>query len=371
MPRPCQRRRASAIANRKSKSTKPEGPPPIRHKARQKAIHNARRGRGGGRGGRGGRGGGRGGQSQNGGDRFAKGREVREELDFIPLSGGNNFEALHRARLDEYTQSSEGEISTDSDSDSDSYGGSETDSDELGDEDMEDTEDISINIEESLPTNTKRKPPRPTVMFTIPAAMAVYKKMYQSRFPLTVLMHRTHYGLFIEDTSPDSGTYISVASSAVSRRSSVSSAPSEEIVAVEESAVLDLEAQNAARDYVFDWGVHSGKRFTEVSDQYLRTIGGQMYKYAKKHPGLLEAFEYHMPGCARLERKYHKGRLKSQPGETKAKKPAQQAPPQSQPAGTKEKKPTQQAPQPSPQNPSQKGKYRSHKRKREKKRQQP
>lgn len=137
---------------------------------------------------------------------------------------------------------------------------------------------------------------------------------------------------------------------------------------MEQSAVLDLEAQNAARDYVFDWGVHSGKRFTEVSDQYLRTIGGQMYKYAKKHPGLLEAFEYHMPGRARLSPKYHKGRPKSPSGETKAQKPT----PQAQKPTQQAQKPTQQAPpQPSSQNPQQKGAYRSHKRKRERKRQQP
>ena len=360
MPRPCQRRRASAVANRKSKSTKPEGPPPIRHKARQKAIHNARRGRGGGRGGRGGRGGGRGGQPQHGGDRFAQDRKMhteQAELDFIPLSGGNNFEPLRRKR--EWTQSSPS-VSTYSDSVS-TYSDDfiETDSDELDDEDMEDTQDISINIDESLPTNTKIKKPRPTVMFTVPAAVAVYKEMYLSRFPLIAFTVRTHYGLFQEDTSPDSGAYISFASSAVSRRSSLSSTPSEKPTANEE-AVPNLEAHNAARDYVFNWGVNSGKRFTDVDDKYLRTIGGQLYRYTGKHPGLLEAFEYHRPGQARLTPPEHTkpphnhsntGPAQSQPGRTKAKKPGKQTPSQ-----------------PSSNNPSQAGTYRSHKRKREKKR---
>jgi hypothetical protein len=324
MPRPCQRRRASAAENRKSKSTKPQGPPPIRHKARQKAIHNARRGRGGGRGGRGG---GRGGQPQHGGGRFGPNRKShaeQAEQDFIPLSGGNNFEMLYQSRPD-YDMDSldEGELSMDSDSDSDS----EADSDELDDEDMEDGQDISINIEESLPTNTQRKAPRPTVMFTIPAAVAVYKEMYLSRFPLTTLSLRTHYGLFQEDISPDTGTYISLASSAAPGRSSVSNATREEPIAVDEGRVDDPEAHNSARDYVFNWGVNYGKRFTEVDEKYLRTIGGQLYRYTDKHPGLLEAFEYHRPGQARLSPP-QAGSSQAQSRRPKAKKPAQRAPPQ-------------------------------------------
>ncbi|KAL6151560.1 hypothetical protein ACJQWK_10272 [Exserohilum turcicum] len=302
MPRPCQKRRASAAANRKSKSTKPEGPPPIRHKARQKAIHNARRGRGGGRGGRGGQRGGRGGQQQNSGDRFSQNQRRRAEegeLDFRPLSGANNFEVLHQSRSDYDMENREdGELSTDMSDDSDS----DMDSDSEGDSDELDDEDISINIEEQcFPAKiSKTKTPRPTIMFTVPAAVAVYDKMYLSRFPLTTLAFRTHYGLFQEDVTPDSGAYISLGSSAASRRSSVSSATSDGSVVVEQVTATVSETYNPARDYVFDWGVHSGKRFTEVEDKYLRTIGGQLYRYTDKHPGLREAFEYHRPGQARL-----------------------------------------------------------------------
>ncbi|KAF5846350.1 hypothetical protein GGP41_003721 [Bipolaris sorokiniana] len=283
MPRPCQRRRATAAENRKSRSTKPQGPPPIRHKARQKAIHNTRKAERGGA--RGGRGRGRGGQQHNGSGRFARGRNNngdQEEQDFIPLSGGgNNFEALYRARPD-YDMDSLDERHTqksDSYSDDDSL----TDSDILDDdEDLEDTQDISINIEEYLPTHGRRKNPRPTVMFTVPAAVAVYKEMYLSQFPLSVLTLRTHYGLFQEDTTPDSGAYISLASSAASRPPTVSSATSEEPVVAEESLRTDLEAHNSARDYVFNWGVNNGKRFTEVDDKYLRTIGGRVKRVSRR-----------------------------------------------------------------------------------------
>ncbi|XP_014553157.1 hypothetical protein COCVIDRAFT_108496 [Bipolaris victoriae FI3] len=353
MPRPCQRRRATAAENRKSKSTKPQGPPPIRHKARQKAIHNARKAERGGA--RGGRGRGRGGQQHNGGGRFARGRKNngdQEEQDFIPLSGGgNNFEALYRARPD-YDMDSIDERHTqrsDSYSDDDSL----TDSDILDDdEDLEDTQDISINIEESLPTHGRRKNPRPTVMFTIPAAVAVYKEMYLSQFPLSVLTFRTHYGLFHEDTTPDSGAYISLASSAASRPPTVSSATSDEPVVIDEAIRTDLEAHNPARDYIFNWGVNSGKRFTEVDDKYLRTIGGQLYRYTDMHPGLLEAFEYHRPGQARIS--------PPKPG------------PRPRQRGSKAKKAPQQAPQqPSAQGPSQPETSKSQKGKQKGKRRRP
>lgn len=281
------------------------------------------------------------------------------EQDFIPLVGGNNFEVLHRSRRDYDMEDLEEEPGTDGDSDSDSD--SETDSDELDDDDMDDTQDISINIEESLPTNTKRKTPKPTVMFTIPAAVAIYKKMYQSRFLLTTLSLHTRYGLFQEDTSPDSGVHMSLGSSAVSRPSSVSATSEEPPVAVE-VAVSGLEDHNPARDYVFNWGVNTGKRFIDVDDKYLRTIGGQLYRYIDKHPGLLEAFEYHRPGQARLSASQH---AKPKP------KHSQAGPSQSQPGRTKAKQPAQQAAsQPPSHDPSPKGKSRSHKRKRDKKRQQ-
>ncbi|CAG5181406.1 uncharacterized protein ALTATR162_LOCUS9746 [Alternaria atra] len=310
MSRPCQQRRASAAANRKSKSSKPTGPPPIRHKARQKAIHNARHGRGGGRGGarggsrgaaRGGRGGGRGG-------RFAqKSGRNESEQDFIPLSsGGNNFEALYRSRRDD-------DFDLEADDDS-------SDSDEI-DDDMYDAQDIEINVQAPPPTISRGRQPRAQVMFTEAAAVAVYRQIYLRDFPLSTTTTRVRYGLYQEDTSADSSAYISFAPSPVSRRSSVSSATSDDSM-----DGPTTPEYNPARDYVFTFGVHIGKRFTHVDDNYLKTIGGQLYKYIDKHVGLLEAFEYHRPGQARL-------------------KPAQAERPQTQPQRT-QAQPSQPRPQP-------------------------
>ncbi|KAG9191082.1 hypothetical protein G6011_09170 [Alternaria panax] len=287
MSRPCQQRRSSAAANRKSKGSKPTGPPPIRHKARQKAIHNARNGRGGAHGaargggrsaGRGGRGGGRGG-------RFAqKNARNDSEQDFIPLSaGGNNFEALYRSsrRDDDF------DLEVDGDS---------SDSDEFLDEDMCDAEDIAINVQALPPTFSRGRQPRAQVMFTEAAAVAVYTQIYLRNFPLRTTTMRVRYLPYQEDASADSSAYISFAPSPVSRRSSVSSVTSND--SADEPTTPE---HDPARDYVWTFGAHSGKRFTDVPDNYVKTIGGQLYKYVDKHVGLLEAFEYHRPGQARLK----------------------------------------------------------------------
>jgi hypothetical protein len=292
MSRPCQQRRASAAANRKSKSSKPTGPPPIRHKARQKAIHNARRSeRGGGRGGRGGARGGHGGAGRGGrgggrGGHFAqKNGRNESEQDFIPLSsGGNNFEALYRSRRDD-------DFDLDMDSDS-------SDSDLL-DQDMYDAEDIAINVQAPLPTTNRGRHPRAQIMFTEAAAIAVYRKIYPRNFPFSITTTRVRYGLYEEDTSADSGAYTSLAPSTPSRRSSVgsaSSATSEDSTA--EPTTLEY---HPARDYVFTFGVHMGERFADVNENYIKTIGGQLYKYMDKHVGLKAAFDYHRPGQARLK----------------------------------------------------------------------
>ncbi|RMZ71185.1 hypothetical protein GMOD_00005704 [Pyrenophora seminiperda CCB06] len=336
-----EQRRASAVANRKSKPSKPAGPPPIRHKAKQKAIHNARRGRGG----RGGRGGGRGGSD---GGRFSQDRARWDQQrggntmdqDFVPLSsGGNEFNALYRARRTEYTEyTDESSLDMDWPFNTDS----ETDFD---DEDMYDSDDIAINVQATLPvTGRSSRPARAQVMFTVAAAVDIFETMRRSKYPLNVLPTRTRYDLFQVDTSPDSGAYISVAPSPASRRLSGSSATSEEAAAAPKDAAASEAsiapevrptqaetynparetynsaretynsaqgaynpalAYNRGRDYVFDWGVKKGQRFHDVyadkTHNYLDSIAGKLYTYKGKHPGLEEAFEYYMPGKARLE----------------------------------------------------------------------
>ncbi|KAI4628446.1 hypothetical protein J4E83_002996 [Alternaria metachromatica] len=306
MSRPCQQRRASAAANRKSRGSKPTGPPPIRHKARQKAIHNARRserggargGRGGGRGGGGGGGGGgrggagRGGRGGGRGGRFAQ-KNGRNESgqDFIPLSsGGNNFEALYRSsRNDDFDLDMDGDSS-----DSDQFG------DELLDGDMYEAEDIEINVQAPLPTTGRGIQPQADIMFTEAAAVAVYRQLYLRDYPLSTSTTRVRYGLYQEDTSADSAAYISHAPFTASRRSSVISISSD--TSEESTDGPTTPEYNPGRDYVFTFGMHKGKRFTDVNENYIKMIGGQLYKYRdRRHGCLLEAFEYHRPGQARLQ----------------------------------------------------------------------
>jgi hypothetical protein len=72
----------------------------------------------------------------------------------------------------------------------------------------------------------------------------------------------------------------------------------------------------------------------------LKTIGGQLYKYIDKHVGLLEAFEYHRPGQARLKPAQVE-RPQTQPQRTLA-QPSQPRPQPPQP-----RQPPTQNPQPS------------------------
>jgi hypothetical protein len=321
MSRPCQKRRASAAANRKSKPpAKPAAPPPIRHKARQKAIHNARREERGGRGGRGGdRGGrgGRGGRNQYSGghpSRYQQSRGDEREQDFISFaSGGNNFEALHRA----------GSRRHPIDVDDSPEDGMSSDSGDLDDEEY-DPEDMVINLEEDQPITggSSGRPPRATFMFTVPAAVAVYKQLYRANFALVPMTSRTRYGLYQEDTTADSGAsgFISFEPSPASRGASASSATSVEAIAAPQIRKPEREAYNPARDYVFDWGVKQGMRFSDLhdsNDNYLRMIGGQLHRYTKTHLGLEEAFEYWRPGQARLQ----------PPGQPAQARPAQAPPP--------------------------------------------
>ena len=47
--------------------------------------------------------------------------------------------------------------------------------------------------------------------------------------------------------------------------------------------------------YVFDFGRHKGKLFTDVPESYLRTLSGQAMLLDGRHKGLREAFDYHKP----------------------------------------------------------------------------
>jgi hypothetical protein len=315
MPRPCQRRRESAAAQRKSKpNPKPTGPPPIRHKARQKGIHNARRGRGNsratGRGGRGGQ------PSRN-----QRSNQTDEgDQDFISFaSNGHNFNVLNGAgsrhdpiALDGDDSLEDGELTD-----------SESDEDDGEDSDMHDAGALTINIEMG-----RGGPNRAVVMFTMPEAIARYKEMLKSGFPLQ-RASRERYGVYEVDIVPNveplqqatevslsqysrvafkpdtivgsqptpggthssASSYVSPGSASMSRQPSTSTATSG-------ASAARPSVQEAARDYVFDWGAHQGTPFLQVPEQYLRTIGGNP-GLLEKHAGVKEAFEYHCPGLRR------------------------------------------------------------------------
>jgi hypothetical protein len=316
MPRPCQRRRESAAAQRKSKpNPKPSGPPPIRHKARQKAIHNARRGRGNTRGN--GRGGGRGGHSSR--DQRSGQGDGREQ-DFISFaSNGNNFNVLHGAGSRHDSIALDGDDSLEDGEVSDSG----SDEDDSEDSDTQDAGALTINIDVG-----RGMPKRAVVMFTMAEAVARYNELFQSGFPFQ-RASRERYGVQMHDIvvdveplqqvidvglvqysrvafKPDTiidadhslveasslrSSYVSPASRSTSRQPSASTATSR-------ASTSRPSGQDAARDYVFDWGAHQGTRFLQVPDQYLRTIGGNP-GVLDKHAGLKEAFEYHCPELRR------------------------------------------------------------------------
>ena len=147
MPRPCQRRRESAAAQRKSKPSKPSGPPPIQHKKRQKAIHNAnRRARGGGRGG------GRGGQPAR---LLRSNSTVEANHDFISFgANGNNFNVLHGAGSRHDPIALEGDDSMDDGEITD--GGSDYDDSE--DSEVHDNGALTINVEVDRVSRGRKTP---------------------------------------------------------------------------------------------------------------------------------------------------------------------------------------------------------------------
>ncbi|KAH7067437.1 hypothetical protein BKA63DRAFT_117963 [Paraphoma chrysanthemicola] len=320
MGRPCQRRRESAAAQRKSKpNPKPSGPPPIRHKARQKAIHNARHDRGrGGRGGRGGR------PSRN----QRSGNELEANADFISFaSTGNNFNVLnsagsrqHPIALDEDDSLEDGQI-TDEGSDGDSG----------SDSDMEDAGALTINVQ--VQQGNRGRAGRATAMYSLSEAMVVYRELHAAGFPLTKTMTARRYGReeekisrrieasqpvvvqtpteaalpqysrvsfqadavietrVIEPHRSNQSSHTSVKSAPTSRQPSTSTATSR-------ASTSRPQGQDTARDYIFDWGAHTGKPFKDAPENYLRTIAGNPL-LLDKHPGIKEAFDFHRPGMRR------------------------------------------------------------------------
>ncbi|KAF2126653.1 hypothetical protein P153DRAFT_81789 [Dothidotthia symphoricarpi CBS 119687] len=285
MPRPCQRRRAVAAhrnPNPKPKAkAKSAAPPPIRHKARQKAIHNARR-------------------AQN----------KREQEDFVAASNrGNNFGVLPgrgHARGSQYDPIAlddvveDGEVSDDDDTD------------EM-DEDDDDDGDMMINVQEYRGKVGTRE-----VMFTEGEAVGIYRELWLAGFPLLgrgvgrfggkvqvtnavglepysrLAFSRSDTTIQPETANPKialskTSSNTSQAPVPPPRRKPANTAPK----SVRNPAQVPY---HPAHDYKFDFGTHRGKTFLEAPENYLRTIGGQAMVFDGRHKGLKEAFDYYRPG---------------------------------------------------------------------------
>jgi hypothetical protein len=320
MPRPCQRRRESAAAQRRSNpNPKPSRrPPPPRPKARQKAIHNAvRQARASSRGN--GRGGGRGGNSSRN-QRSGTGNEANQD-DFASFaSNGNNFPVLHGvgSRHDPITLDEYGGFNVDSMEDGE-LTDSGSDDDDSNDLDTHDAGALTINVQ--VHQGHGPRPGDAVAMFSMAEALRIYNALSQAGFPL----HRTpvaRYGVEANDNAPEAasssqqpavglsqysrvafksdamvGPEYTTAGAQSSSSSYVSSAMSRQpsaSTATSAASAAHPGTSHAARDYVFDWGFHSGKPFAAVPETYLRSIAGNP-SLLDKHPGVKEAFDFHRP----------------------------------------------------------------------------
>ncbi|KAF1921537.1 hypothetical protein BDU57DRAFT_52788 [Ampelomyces quisqualis] len=246
MPRPCQRRRDRAAAQRKSQpSTKPAGPPPIQHKKRQKALHNANR---------------------------------RARL----LRSNSGVEAKH-ASMSSFggTGNTFNALSGDDSGDDGDMTDSGSEHDDGDDSALHATGTLTINVEVQRVSRGGALAPVSSgsialgtqgaaVMFPMVQAMAIYKELSRAGFPLQ-RMAMARYG---RDSQPSTRT-----------------APSG-------AGAVRPQPSNAARDYVFDFGAHKGVAFTEVPENYLRTLAGNPF-LVEKHPGVAEALDYHRPNMRR------------------------------------------------------------------------
>lgn len=206
------------------------------------------------------------------------------DQDFISFSSGgpgNNFQALNGAgnEYDPFGDTlgsgmEEGELMTDDGSDSEDM--EELDTDEAG--------DMMINVDVNGSFATKGAAQKAEIMFSVPAALAIYRELWRARFPLSE-SRIERYGVSDGYSSTESTSAIALVETQGSTTTNISNG--------------GRTANHCGRDYVFDWGKYSGKPFLEVPESYLRTIGGQLDIYEGKHLGLREAYEYHRPGQGR------------------------------------------------------------------------
>jgi hypothetical protein len=160
-----------------------------------------------------------------------------------------------------------------------------SDMDDSDDSEMYDAEALTINVE--VDQMQRGRPKRATVMFPVREAIDVYRTLYAAGFPLLRTTMR-RYGRDGHDAAPLAEV---PAQTVASRQPSTSTATSG-------ASARASAASNGARDYIFNWGVHSGKHFAQIPDQYLRMIGGNPTLF-DKHPGLKEAFDWHRPELRR------------------------------------------------------------------------
>jgi hypothetical protein len=203
---------------------------------------------------------------------------------------GSNFHMLSGAgsRHDPYALDSNPDLDLDLENGG-LFTDSDSDEDYSEDSDMYEAEDMMINVQVDQISTGRVRTHRAEVMYTVPAAVLIYRELLGAGFPLhTTTMVR--YGLEGEiytDTSPD----FSLVLSPTSEQPGLSSATS--------VASHNERDAHIGRDYIFDWGKYAGQAFLDVPENYLRTLGGQLDVYEVKHPGLKQAFEYHRPGQAR------------------------------------------------------------------------
>jgi hypothetical protein len=202
-----------------------------------------------------------------------------------------------------------------------------SDDDDSDNSEMYDADALTINVE--LHQMHRERPKRATVMFPVRQAIAIYRDLYEAGFPL-LRTSASRYGRDERGASPvvgaphriatlgasqysrvafksdvvvppnpgqayepslASSSHVSPASTSMSRQPSTSTATSR-------ASTGALAPSNAARDYTFDWGVHSGKQFPQVPEHYLLMIASNPV-LMDKHPGVKEAFDHYRPGMRR------------------------------------------------------------------------
>lgn len=238
---------------------------------------------------------------------------MEQGQDFISFSErGNNFHVLNgRGNANRTARGGRFDPITFDDTDDSGDGELEdgeliTDngSEEETSEDL-DMRDMMINVQVDQTHNHNGKgsdsarPRRPEVMFPIIEAISIYRTLYDAGFPLSKA-RLDRYGI-------DDGIVLGAQTQTLIRNDDNSDtfAQYEAITlktGITGDAALGLrfEGENAARDYVFNFGIHKGSGFNAVPESYLKTIGGNPF-LLDQHPGIKEAFDFHRPGMRRTE----------------------------------------------------------------------